>query len=297
MPNSAVPATNAVAPAAAHGPAVPASIPPSTSIATPGPSSARSRSSLPSEAGHERLPAPARVDGHAQQEVEVFEHLEAALDRRGRAEHEAGRAARLAHGLQRVVDVRRRLGVDADVVGAGLREVRDVTLGALDHQVDVDERARGVDLLRQRVDDQRAHADRGHEVPSMTSTWIVVAPASSTAATWSPSRAKSAARIEGATPFGVISPGASSPAVVADVQRGVGHPHDRRVLAAVRAHRAQLEAMQAVHAAVAAGQVGRPQPRLVARRADVAEIDGVVAHERLSRAMKKPSVPWRCGSV
>ena len=59
----------------------------------------------------------------------------------------------------------------------------------------------------------------------------------------------------------------------------------------------QLEAVQAVHAAVAARQVGGPQPRLVARRADVAEIDVVVGHDRRSRAMKKPSVPSRCGSV
>ena len=43
--------------------------------------------------------------------------------------------------------------------------------------------------------------------------------------------------------------------------------------------RTQLEAVQAVHAAVAAGQVGRPQPRLMAGRADVAQgLD--VAHAR-----------------
>ena len=40
----------------------------------------------------------------------------------------------------------------------------DVALGPLDHQVHVDEPARLVDLLGQRVDDQRAHADRRHEV-------------------------------------------------------------------------------------------------------------------------------------
>ena len=50
------------------------------------------------------------------------------------------------------------------MVGAGLREVLDVTLGPLDHQVHVDDPARLVDLLGQRVDDQRAHADRRHEV-------------------------------------------------------------------------------------------------------------------------------------
>ena len=42
----------------------------------------------------------------------------------------------------------------------------------------------------------------GTKWPSMTSTWIVRAPASSTASTCSPRRAKSAARIEGATPCG-----------------------------------------------------------------------------------------------
>ena len=40
----------------------------------------------------------------------------------------------------------------------------------------------------------------GTKWPSMTSTWIVPAPAASTAATCSPRRAKSAARIDGATP-------------------------------------------------------------------------------------------------
>jgi hypothetical protein len=59
----------------------------------------------------------------------------------------------------------RGFDVDGDVVGARLREVCDVTLGAVDHQVDIDERTRGVDLLGERVDDQRAHADRRHEVP------------------------------------------------------------------------------------------------------------------------------------
>ena len=42
----------------------------------------------------------------------------------------------------------------------------------------------------------------GTKWPSMTSTWIVRAPASSTAPTCSPRRAKSAARIDGATPAG-----------------------------------------------------------------------------------------------
>jgi hypothetical protein len=61
--------------------------------------------------------------------------------------------------------VRRGLDMDRDVVGARRGEVGDVALGALDHQVDVDDRARVVDLLREGVDHQRAHADRRDEVP------------------------------------------------------------------------------------------------------------------------------------
>src|SRR4051794_19541341 len=67
------------------------------------------------------------------------------------------------------------------------------------------------------------------------------------------------------------------------------------MLPAIGADRTQLEAVQAVHAAVAAGQVGRPQPRLIAGRADRSEVD--VAHARVSLAMKKPSVRSLCGNV
>ena len=133
----------------------------------------------------------------------------------------------------------------------------DVALGALDHQVHVDHRARGVDLLGDRLDDERAHRDRRDEVAVHHVDVDHRArrrPARS--ATCSPRRAKSAARIDGATPCEAhrhqIGVEHRALAVVARVQRGVRHAHDRRVLAAVRADRAQLEAVQAVHAAVAA---------------------------------------------
>jgi hypothetical protein len=51
-----------------------------------------------------------------------------------------------------------------DAVGAGLGEVRDVPLGALDHQMDVQVPARAVDLTGERLDDRGAHAERRHEV-------------------------------------------------------------------------------------------------------------------------------------
>jgi catechol 2,3-dioxygenase-like lactoylglutathione lyase family enzyme len=56
-------------------------------------------------------------------------------------------------------------------------------------------------------------------------------------------------------------------AVATDDVRRVGHPRDRRVGAAIGAFRAQLEAPQAVHAAIAAGKVRAAQPALSATRA------------------------------
>src|SRR5207249_11148923 len=63
-------------------------------------------------------------------------------------------------------------------------------------------------------------------------------------------------------------------AVVALEDRGRGHPHDRRVLTAVGAHRGELEAVQAVDAAVEAWEVRWAQPGLTAVRATRPGVDG-----------------------
>ena len=204
-------------------------------------------------------------------------------------------------GLQRVVQVRRRLRVDRDVVGARLGEGGDVALRPLDHQVDVEERAGGVDLLGQRLDDERAHRDRRHEVA--VHDVDVDRRARPRPAPRRPGRPGARSRPPGSTArrrAGGAQIGWSielrqwlqAYRAVSDIRTIVecspqfGHTEQ------------QLEAVQAVHAAVAAREVGRAQPRLVAGRADVAEVDVVVAaHVRRSRAMKNPSVPSRCGSV
>src|SRR6476469_9529921 len=97
----------------------------------------------------------------------------------------------------------------------------------------------------------------GTKWPSITSTWMTRAPAAITSSTWEPSRAKSADRIDGATRSSRISDNRSSrPAtgmltgldrlqhaaltVVARHDRGARHPHDRGVLAAIRANRYEL---------------------------------------------------------
>src|SRR3712207_8655487 len=51
----------------------------------------------------------------------------------------------------------------SDRVGAGGDELADVALRALDHQVHVEDGARVMDRLRERVDDDRPHGDRRSE--------------------------------------------------------------------------------------------------------------------------------------
>ncbi len=65
---------------------------------------------------------------------------------------------------QRVVDVRRRLRVDGDHVGARLGERLDLALGPLDHEVAVEDPAAAVHELPDRGDDQRPDRDRRDEV-------------------------------------------------------------------------------------------------------------------------------------
>ena len=158
------PATKTVAPAAAQGPAVCSSIPPSTSSAGPSPDQRAEPLELAERAGQELLAAPARVDGHAQDQVDLSQQLEHGLHRCTRAERDARLAAGIAHRRERVVGVRRRLDVDRDPVGAGLRERRHVALRTLDHQMDVHVGARVMHLAGERLDHLRAHAERGHEV-------------------------------------------------------------------------------------------------------------------------------------
>ena len=157
-----------------------------------------------------------------------------------------------------------------------------LTLGALDHQVRLEHRAGVVHRLRERRDDQRADGDRRHEMPVHDVDVDHARPRGKHLDR--PARAAARSRPTGSTArrerraaarVPVRSYGLEHrvPAVVALEDRGRGHPHDRRVLAAVGAHRGELEAVQAVHAAIAAGEVGGPQPRLAAVGALRPEID------------------------
>ena len=177
---------------------------------------------------------------------------------------EARRAARVADRRQRVVHVRRRLGVDGDAVGAGLGELAHLALGALDHQVHVEDPAGVVDLVGDRLTTSGPIVIGGTKCPSITSTWITRAPGGHHLGR--PARRGARSRPRGSTGRDAALPQQApracpssdrlehaALAVVAGHDRGARHPHDRRVLAAVGAHRHELVALQAVHAAVAAG--------------------------------------------
>ena len=206
--------------------------------------------------------------------------------RRGGADRGARGAPGLADRPKRVVHVRGRLDVDRDAVRA--------RPGDLGRRSDRAARSSGARRgSRPRAWTCSASAPTisapkvigGTKWPSITSTWITRAPAARTSSTWAPSRAKSADRIDGATrgsrSSAAVVPAAepvrsshrldrpqhAALAVVAGDDRRARHAHDRRVLAAVGAHRDELVALQAVDAAVAPGHRGGAQPRLAASRA------------------------------
>jgi len=84
--------------------------------------------------------------------------------RPGRIESDAGKAAQIAYRSQGPIRVWRRLAMEGDRVGAGGGEGLDVALRRLDHQVDVDRAAGGVDPVGDRGRDQRSDRDRRDEV-------------------------------------------------------------------------------------------------------------------------------------
>ena len=78
------------------------------------------------------------------------------------AEREAARAAaELANAREAAVEMRARLGVDGDDVGAGLGEGLEIGIGGPDHQVDVHHR---LHMRAQRCDHIGADGDVGHEM-------------------------------------------------------------------------------------------------------------------------------------
>ena len=80
-------------------------------------------------------------------------------------ERRAGRHAELVDQPERVVQVRAGLDVHRARVGAGLRELGQLALGLLDHEVHVDRAAALVHEVGERRHDARAERDHGDEMP------------------------------------------------------------------------------------------------------------------------------------
>ena len=286
-PKTAEPATNSPAPASATLPAVPGSMPPSTSI-VPSPTSGASLPDLVGRVGDEGLASPAGVDGHAEEDVGVVDRLADRADRRAGVDREAGEAAELADRVQGAVDVRGRLGVEGDASPRPpWRTPRSGARGARSSGGRRSRRRPGGPGRRSSSATRGPIVIGGTKWPSITSTWMIRAPAAITSSTCAPSREKSAERIEGATRLrakrsrargrGVIGGGFHPlpqmlaehrvAAVLAHHVLGAAHAADRLVLAAVRALGDELEAAQAVDADEAPGQLRGAQPGLAAARA------------------------------
>ena len=88
-----------------------------------------------------RWPPKPGFDRHDEHHVAVVRAPRPASRGRRRVERDAGRGAGLADLREHAVQVHAGLLVHDDHVGAGGREVVDVALGVLDHEVHVEQRA------------------------------------------------------------------------------------------------------------------------------------------------------------
>ena len=123
---------------------------------------ATDRADLRQDLGQERLTAEARVDAHDEDEVDRVEDVANGRFVGRGIEHDARALADVADVLERPVEVRTRLDVHRDPIGARGGEVLEVAVGLDDHEVDVDrKRRRGPD----RLDDGRPDRDVGDEAP------------------------------------------------------------------------------------------------------------------------------------
>ena len=102
------------------------------------------------------------IHRHQQHEVELLERVIEIVERRRGIEHQARLAAVFADELDGAVDVFARFGMERDVGGAGLREVRHDAIDRLHHEMHVDRR--GDAVLAQRLAHQRADGEVRHVV-------------------------------------------------------------------------------------------------------------------------------------
>ena len=116
--------------------------------------------------GDERLPRVARMDAHAEGDVDrrLACRVRRLVHVRLRIERHPDLQSVLPRQGDDIRQVRTRLEVDGDAVGAGLGELRDMPLRPLDHQVDIEYAALAVDERRDPLEHDRADRHRRDEV-------------------------------------------------------------------------------------------------------------------------------------
>jgi len=160
-PNTEVPATNTRAPASYAAPIVSTSTPPSISISQAGLRSLNicCTCRILRSVWDEGLSAEAGIDGHHQDQIDLFDDLIQNACRCRRIERYAGLLAQLLDVLQRPIKVHGSFLVHDDQIGARLREAFHVALRLHDHQVRFHQQLR---RAAQRRHHRQAKADVGH---------------------------------------------------------------------------------------------------------------------------------------
>ncbi len=111
--------------------------------------------------GDKLLSAEAGIHAHDEHVVDHGEDVDDEVDARGRIQDDAGLHAVVDDQLERAVQVRAGLVVDAEPVGARIGEGGDEIVGVIDHQVAVERQACGFAQAR---DHGRAEGDVGDKV-------------------------------------------------------------------------------------------------------------------------------------
>src|SRR5262245_8200677 len=116
--------------------------------------------------GDEALATKSGVYRHHEDQIEVVEHPVEDVGRRARVEGGARLRPELADLGQRPLQMRARLDVDGDLVGAGGREIGQVALGLHDHQVDIEGQAGSLTdrLYHHGADREVRHEPAVHDV-------------------------------------------------------------------------------------------------------------------------------------
>ena len=109
----------------------------------------------------EGLAAEAGIDRHDQHEVDQVDDIFDRAHRRAGIEHHAGLLAQRADRLQRPMQMRAGLGMDGDLVAAGLGEGFEIGIAWRDHQMGVEDLP---GVRAHRLDDVGAVGNVGNEM-------------------------------------------------------------------------------------------------------------------------------------